>query len=137
MRPLFFAFALLLSVPFALLAPVASAAGLYEADVPVASQDNSERDAGIRRALQAVLVKVSGSRQVLQNPQLSEAVSGAPGRVLQFYFRSIPLPPDEAGAASTQLRLFASFQPSTIDGRRSARGHDPSAGTAWLRSIVR
>ncbi len=115
MRPLFFAFALLLSVPFALLAPVASAAGLYEADVPVASQDNSERDAGIRRALQAVLVKVSGSRQVLQNPQLSEAVSGAPGRVLQFYFRSIPLPPDEAGAASTQLRLFASFQPSTID----------------------
>jgi hypothetical protein len=93
MRPLLFAFALLLSVPFALLAPVASAAGLYEADVPVASQDNSERDAGIRRALQAVLVKVSGSRQVLQNPQLSEAVSGAPGRVLQFYFRSIPLPP--------------------------------------------
>lgn len=115
MRPFLFLLALILTAPFALQAPLARAAGLYEADVPVASQDNSERDAGIRRALQAVLVKVSGSRHVLQNPQIAEAVSGAPGRVLQFYFRSISLPPDEAGVVATELRLFASFQPATID----------------------
>ncbi len=115
MRPFLLAFSLLLSVQLVLRAPLACAAGLYEADVPVASQENSERDAGIRRALQSVLVKVSGSRQVLENPQLADAVSGAPGRVLQFYFRSVPLPPDDTGAVSTELRLFASFQPATID----------------------
>ena len=59
MRPFLLLLVLILVVPCALQAPLAHAAGLYEADVPVASQDNSERDAGIRRALQAVLVKVA------------------------------------------------------------------------------
>lgn len=115
MRTLLLLCVLFLGVPGVLHVPPAHAAGLYEADVPVASQENSERDAGIRRALQAVLVKVSGSRQVLSNPQVAEAVSGAPGRVLQFYFRTIPLPPDEAGQPGTELRLFASFPPAAID----------------------
>ena len=115
MRTLLLLCVLLLATVGSLRSTPVRAVGLYEADVPVASQENSERDAGIRRALQAVLVKVSGSQQVLQNPQLAEAVGSAPGRVLQFYFRTISLPPDESGAAGKELRLFASFQPSTVD----------------------
>ncbi len=107
--------ALLWALLFTLPGGTARAASLYEADVAVASQDNSERDAGIRRALQAVLVKASGSQRVLENPQLAEAVRGASSRVVQFYFRSASLPPDETGAALTELHLHASFQPAAID----------------------
>lgn len=90
-------------------------AGLYEASVPVQAQDDAARDAGIPRAFEAVLVKVAGSRRVLQNPAVAGALREAPSRLVQFYFRSNSLPPDETGAVATELRLYASFQPAAVD----------------------
>ncbi len=89
--------------------------GLYEASVPVQTQDDASRDAGILRAFEVVLVKVAGSRRVLQNPSVAGALREAPSQLVQFYFRSNPLPPDEAGTMATELRLHASFQPAAVD----------------------
>lgn len=90
-------------------------AGLYEASVPVQTQDDASRNAGIVQAYRAVIVKVAGSRRVLQNPVVAESLREAPSRLVQFYFRSAQLPPDAAGAVVTELRLHASFQPAAVD----------------------
>jgi hypothetical protein len=113
MRPILAACLLLLSaLPLARAEPVA---GLYEADVPVASQDAAARDTAMRRALEQVLVKLSGSRQVLQNPQLREAIAGASGYVVQFYFRRDDAPAAAGSEAAPQALLHVNFQPGALD----------------------
>lgn len=90
-------------------------AGLYEASVPVQTQDDAARDAGIVQAYRAVIVKVAGSRRILQNPVVVESLREAPMRLVQFYFRTAQLPPDPSGAVTSELRLHASFQPAAVD----------------------
>lgn len=65
--------------------------GLNAATVPVADQGSKALAAASRRALAEVLVKVSGSTQVLANPQIKQALSGARGQVQQYsYARGRP-----------------------------------------------
>lgn len=104
------------ALPLARAEPVG---GLYEADVPVQSQEPAARDAAMRRALEQVLVKLSGTRQVLQNPQLREAIAAAPGYVVQFYFRHDDGPavaaPEAVPEATPRALLHVSFQPAALD----------------------
>lgn len=46
--------------------------GLYQVSVPVEDQSSASRDQGLMAALQQVLVKVSGSTGVLQNPLVQQ-----------------------------------------------------------------
>jgi hypothetical protein len=64
---------------------------LHTATVPVANQGSKALATASRQALAEVLVKVSGSRQVLANPQIKQALSGARGQVQQYsYARGRP-----------------------------------------------
>jgi len=65
--------------------------GLHAATVPVADQGSKALAAASRQALAEVLVKVSGSTQVLANPQIKQALAGARGQVQQYsYARGRP-----------------------------------------------
>lgn len=89
--------------------------GLYEAEVAVAGQDNAARDAGVRGAFREVLVKLTGSRRVLENPAIAPALSKAANYLVQFYFRRAELPPGEDGVATQESVLRASFQPAAVE----------------------
>ena len=62
---------------------------LYSAEVPVADSSAQALSVGSRQALSEVLVKVSGSTDVLQNPVLVSALKNARNMVQQYaYMRS-------------------------------------------------
>jgi len=64
---------------------------LHAATVPVADQGSKALAAASREALAEVLVKVTGSQQVLRNPAIAEALSQARGNVQQYaYVRGQP-----------------------------------------------
>lgn len=64
---------------------------LHSATVPVAGQGDKALASAARRALSEVLVKVSGSSQLLGNPQIKEALSQSRSQVQQFsYVRGRP-----------------------------------------------
>ena len=67
--------------------------GLYEADVPVASQDEQARAVAVDTGFRQVLVKVAGSAGVLDNPGVAAALPRANNYLLQFYFTQIDYPP--------------------------------------------
>jgi len=87
---------------------------LFEAQVPVAGQDAGARDTAAREALRRVLVKVGGSRRVLDNPDVTAALRNAPTLLLQYYFQHAEYPPRDDEAESSQLMLHASFQPNAV-----------------------
>ena len=61
-------------------------ADLYASRVPVADQSRPELDSAARDALAEVLVKASGSSEVLGNPSLSDALGKAPEYVQQYVY---------------------------------------------------
>jgi hypothetical protein len=95
-------------------APAAEVAGLYEAEVPVASQNALERVAASRAALEEVLVKVSGKADVAQLPQLEPLLAQSEQWVQRYQYRSAPA---AAGAAAPGQLLWMSFDRETINQR--------------------
>jgi hypothetical protein len=61
-------------------------AGLYAATVPVADQSSKVLSTAARQGLAEVLVKVSGSRQLLKNPEIVGALGQARSHVQQYYY---------------------------------------------------
>ena len=69
-------------------------ADLYAAVVPVTEQSSSLRDAAAKEAMAEVLVKVSGSKNVLQYPTVAAALRDARSHVQQYsYVRGTPPAP--------------------------------------------
>lgn len=68
--------------------------GLYAAQVPVADQSSTALAKASRTALSEVLVKVTGSVEVLRDPVISAALDDARARVQQYAFKRGE-PPDE------------------------------------------
>jgi hypothetical protein len=67
---------------------------LYEAEVAVADQSAAELARAARQGLSDVVVKVSGSTQVLSNPTISKALGDARNRVQQYSYHKGPgVPP--------------------------------------------
>lgn len=58
--------------------------GLYQVSVPVEDQTSGERLKGMSSAIKEVLIRVSGSRGVVENPELSSAIV-APSRYVKGY----------------------------------------------------
>ena len=81
--------ALLLALPHAHAAYVED---LYAAEVPVASQSTAVLAAAARDALGQVVVKVSGSSAVLQNPAVIAALARARSQVQQYSYNRAPGP---------------------------------------------
>lgn len=64
---------------------------LYKARVPVAGQNPDALAAASREAMAQVLVKVSGSRAVLDYPEVKSALSGARRQVQQYSYQRDPM----------------------------------------------
>ncbi len=92
----------------------AAASGPYEAEVAVRNQTESERNAGLGRALAQVLGKVTGDRGVAARPGVREELAKARSYVSGFDYRQ-----DEGvsvtGAPSFQTTLIARFKRDEVD----------------------
>jgi hypothetical protein len=85
-----------------MLAPLAQAEtlkNLYEAESPVVGQSSEARAKGIRDAFAQVLVKVSGDRGLLSNPNIDPLLARASGMAQQYRYRT--LREDDARRASS------------------------------------
>src|SRR6218665_99459 len=94
-RSLFFMMFLALCLPVASMAQsglrtegdVATASGAYEAEVPVNSQAEADRNGGLARALGVVLGKLSGDRGVMARPGVAQALRNAKDYVASYDFK--------------------------------------------------
>lgn len=59
----------------------------YRATIPVRSQDVTERQYAAQKGLQEVLVRMSGSEDVLDNPEVQKAVDEAQRYIEQFQYQ--------------------------------------------------
>lgn len=87
---------------------------LYTGEIPVASQDQSDRDAALPDALTQVLQKLSGQRELPASPSLEEALSSA-GRIMRSYrYTRVDLTRAD-GSTTQELRLVARFIQPEVD----------------------
>lgn len=78
------------------LARAAIVEGLYEAEVPVTNQGDSERDRAMSLALAQVITKVSGNVQATQMPAFQDVLKNPSQYMQQFRYKRLP-----ASAATT------------------------------------
>ena len=99
----------------------AAAEGVYEAEVPVRSQAESEREAGFARAMAQVLGKLSGDRSISAKPGVGQELRRAKDYVKGYDYRQ-----DEgvgaSGAPTFSTTLVVRFEPEAIDGVVAALG---------------
>ncbi len=99
----------------------AAADGMYEAEVPVRSQAEAERETGFARALAQVFAKRSGDRSVASRPGVAQELRRAADHVEGFDYRQ-----DESlgasGAPSFRTMLVVRFKPEMIDALSEALG---------------
>nr|MBS0020204.1 DUF2066 domain-containing protein [Gammaproteobacteria bacterium] len=95
---------------------LASQEALYAARVPVASQDQGERQHAFRRAFEQVLTKVSGQRTLPSHPVITEALSRPEGYVAQFrYYSELEPATGSDESPSRALQLWAQFDAAAVD----------------------
>ncbi len=114
-----------LCLGLALIAPVvhaqrvegdrAAASGVYEAEVPVNTQTDGERDRAFARALAQVLAKLSGDRAATGRPGVGQELRRAKEYVAGFDYRQ-----DQGvganGAPSFKTMLVVRFDQGKVDG---------------------
>jgi uncharacterized protein len=95
--------------------------GLYQDEVVVTDQGEQARADGLQQAMGEVLLKVSGTSQVLEDEWLLTAMSTAGQFVQQYRYRSEAIPPEEQQADENgqvlreRLYLSARFDANSID----------------------
>ncbi len=98
-------------------------AGLYDAEIPVTSQEATERAAASRAALEEILVKVSGSSDILQRPELKPLLDQAEQWVQRYQYRAAAaVPGSTAASAATGQIFWAAFDRQTINQLLSETG---------------
>lgn len=104
--------ALLCSVLFyATAATSAEVEGLYSAEVDVPAQTDDARDTGIRAALAAVLLKLTGDRGLATRADVAPFLAQAGKIVQQYQFHELPA--QQEGMAPP-VRLSASFDGNAV-----------------------
>lgn len=100
---------------------VASARSAYEAEVPVNSQAEADRNGALSRALGSVLGKLSGDRSAMTRPGVAQALRSAKDYVESYDYRQ-----DQgtaaSGAPSFRTVLVARFRPEEVDELVAALG---------------
>jgi hypothetical protein len=99
----------------------AGAQGVYEAEVPVNSQNESERKAGLARALAQVLGKLSGEGNAAMRPGVGQELRRAQDYVSSYDYRQ-----DEgvsaSGAPTFRTTLIARFDQGKVDDMAASLG---------------
>lgn len=98
---------------------------LYQAKIPVSSQAPSKRNAALKKAMQAVLIKVGGQASVLKNDVIKRAVkdhrlyvsqySYSREKIKQFPLSSLQKDSNLTAKVSESLVLLASFDEGKIN----------------------
>lgn len=86
--------------------------GLHEASVPVRNQGPDQRDAALRQALEAVLIRVTGSRRL--PPEATDLLSRANSLVQGYGY--------ESTGAGRELRLRAQFDARAVENALRGQG---------------
>ena len=100
---------------------VAGARSAYEAEVPVNSQSEADRNGALARALGAVLAKLSGDRSALARPGVAQALRSAKDMVESYDYRQ-DQSVSASGAPSFRTMLVARFRQDDVDGLVAALG---------------
>jgi hypothetical protein len=99
----------------------AGAQGVYEAEVPVNSQSESERNAGLARALAQVLGKLSGEGNAAMRPGVGQELRRAKDYVKGYDYRQ-----DEgvspSGAPTFRTTLIVRFDQEKVDEMAASLG---------------
>ncbi|WP_038043312.1 DUF2066 domain-containing protein [Thioalkalivibrio sulfidiphilus] len=109
----------------------AAGSGLHEATVPVPDRDRPARQAGFEAALDRVLLKLSGDRQVLADPRLAD-IRAAASRYVQR-FRYVDLGENQPG-------LEVLFDVAALERQLAERGlpvwgADRPSVLLWLATV--
>ncbi|MCU7889132.1 MAG: DUF2066 domain-containing protein [Candidatus Thiodiazotropha sp. (ex Lucinoma aequizonata)] len=88
---------------------------LYEAQVPVVGQSAEARANGIRNAFSKVLVKVSGDRGLLNNPDLTRLLKKAAGLIQQYRYKSFKSTSTDTTSASPDRLLWVRFDERAVN----------------------
>ena len=110
--------------------------GLYEARVPVADRSPVALKAGFQQALNAVLVRVTGIRQV--SGPLAAILPNAGQYVQQYHYESAPSDPGAPSPAAGQspaLVLWVSFSAKVV-GQAIHAAHMPLWGPERPRTLL-
>ncbi len=100
---------------------VATAQGLYSAEVPVGSQADSARPAGYARALAQVLAKLSGDAGVANRPGVAQELRNADAYVDGYDYRQ-DQGTSVGGARTFRTVMVVRFVPEAVDALVSALG---------------
>ncbi|PWI01407.1 DUF2066 domain-containing protein [Stenotrophomonas maltophilia] len=128
-RSLILTLLLALSLPVATMAQsglrtegdVATASGAYEAEVPVNSQAEADRNGALARTLSVVLGKLSGDRSVMSRPGVVQALRNAKDYVASYDYKQ-DQSVGASGAPSFRTLLVARFREDDVDSLVSALG---------------
>ena len=90
-------------------------AKLYEGEVPVIGQNSEARATGIQQAFAQVLVKVSGDRGLLSNPQVDGLLRRASSYVQQYRYLSLEDSPAGVAAPEADRLLWVSFDERAVN----------------------
>lgn len=101
---------------------VAGAQGAYEAEVPVRSQGESERNTGFARALSQVLGKISGDRSAGGRPGVGQEMHRAKDYVDSYDYRQDEGISQVSGAPSYETTLVVRFDEKKVNAIMSALG---------------
>lgn len=93
------------------LSATASSAGFFHAKIPVKSQSESDRSRAAALGLKEVLVRMSGTDQVIQSPSIREALRQPLAHLEQFQYEQSR---DDMGTMREYLVM--SFSPAVIEG---------------------
>ena len=83
---------------------------LYQTDVIVASQEESVRKAGLKVALQAVLIKISGNAQIVHDALIQKKLDEALSLVNEYGYQSF-----SGSGSDEELHLWVNFDPEGVD----------------------
>ncbi len=100
----------------------AAASGIYEAEVPVNSQTESERNNGFSRALAQVLAKISGDRSATGRPGVGQELRRAKDYVAGYDYRQDQGVSQTTGAPTFKTKLVVRFEQAKVDGVIGALG---------------
>jgi len=88
---------------------------LYQAEVPVSDQSDASQKSGLEKAMLAVLIKLTGDRNIQGRP-VAEHLLKQPEKYLQQYkYRNKPIIEDNQLTLKQQLYLWASFNEAALD----------------------
>ena len=87
---------------------------LYDADVAVASQSDTERRTAAGAALVEVLTRVTGLREIPFSGTVDAAIRGSERYYVRYGFARRAIEPEEAGGATTETRLEIHFESNAL-----------------------